>query len=799
MRYIMFKNYLKIAIRNLAKHKLFSFINIFGLALSMSVCMMVLINLKDQLSYDKFHPNADRTYRVITELTSKQGSSYRFASSPLLLANSLTNDYKFIENVVRLYAAGSDKGSIGKKELSLNGVFTEPSFFDVFGFTLKEGNEKTALSEPNSIVLSRETAEKFFGNTNALGRTISFARLGNFQVTGVLNIPKGKSHIDFESYLSLSSVPLLEKSGKLPPALDSWNSQLEAYTYVQLKEGSGKIQLSTALSQIAKTLLKTSKLQGKENVEFEAQPFNKIILGEELMNAFGKVGSLEKTLGPLLIGFIILLSACFNYTNLSIARSLNRGKEVGIRKVAGAFRYQVFYQFILESVLIAFLSLGLAWIILNLLERYAPFVGEILPSGIAVNSGIYGWFILFALFTGLLAGVLPAWVLSSFKPIEVLKNLSNIKLFGGNNFRKALIVVQFTLALVTTIFTSISSQQFSFIARADPGYDRENLLVVPTDGTDAAILSSEVQRVSGVQHVTATSATFGNNSSGHITVKLQPGADAMEANYYDVDRNFTNVMNLKILAGEGFPENTSANEKYVLLNETAIRTLNFKTPGDAVGKTVWLNDTTQVQIAGVLKDFHFQTLAVQLTPLVIRNRSDNFNFLLIKTNELNSTVVSRIENIWKKNAPQQPFKSSWLKEDQLARQGAKDTVSTLGFLAFMTITIACLGLLGMVIYNTETRRKEIGIRKVMGASVSTIISLLSKSFLKLVIIAGVIAMPIAYILGFMFTHIFANHIDIGFGSLIFSFLGLLALVLITISSQIFKVARANPVESLRTE
>jgi putative ABC transport system permease protein len=308
-----------------------------------------------------------------------------------------------------------------------------------------------------------------------------------------------------------------------------------------------------------------------------------------------------------------------------------------------------------------------------------------------------------------LQAALPAWVLSSFKPVEVLKNLSNIRLFGSNSFRKGLIIVQFTLALVTTIFTSISSQQFSFIANADPGYDRDNLLVVPTDGADPAILSAEIERVSGVQDVTATSATFGRNSSGHIPVKLQPGAQAMEANYYDVDRNFTKVMDLKILAGEGFPENTSLNEKYVLLNETAIRTLNFKSPGDAIGKTVWLSDTTQVQVAGVLKDFHFQTLAVQLTPLVIRNRPNNFNFLLVKTNEANSTVVSKIEKIWKKNASQQLFKSSWLKEEQIERQGAKDTVSTLGFLAFMTITIACLGLLrnGHLQHrNTEKRNRH---------------------------------------------------------------------------------------------
>ncbi|MDB5246099.1 MAG: hypothetical protein JWQ40_493 [Segetibacter sp.] len=797
MRFIMLKNYLKIAIRNLLRQKLFSFINIFGLALSMSVCMMVLINIKDQISYDKFHPNPGSTFRVITELTNKEGSSYRFASSPLPLANTLTTDYNFVEKSVRLYNAGGDKASIGQKELSINGVFTEPAFFDVFGFTLKQGNKRTALAEPNSIVLSKEAAEKFFGNANPVGQTIALTKFGSFQVTGVLDKPEGKSHINFEGYLSLSSVPFLERSGKLTPAIESWDSKIQAYTYLQVKEGTSKKQLNQALSRVAATLRKQQTLNGKENLVFEAQPFNKIILGEELINSFGNVGSTEKTLGPLLIAFIVLLSACFNYTNLSIARSLNRGKEVGIRKVAGAFRYQVFYQFILESVLIAFLSLGLAWVLLQLIIQYAPFSGEL---DLSFTKGIFSWFILFALFTGLLAGSLPAWVLSSFKPVDVLKNLSTIKLFGGNKFRKVLIITQFTLALVITIFTSVSSKQFSYIANADPGYDRDNLLVVPLQGADYKVLSADIGRLSGVQNITAASETFGRNSSGHIPLKMQPGAEGMEANYYDVDRNFPEVFNLKLLAGTTFPENlNTANEKYVLLNETAIKYMRYKTADDAIGKTLWLNDTTQVQIAGVLKDFHFQTLAVQLTPLVLRYRPQSFNFLLVKTDAPGTTLVSGIEKAWKTNYPRQAFKSSWLKQDQLERQGAWGTVSMLGFLAFMTITIACLGLLGMVIYNTETRRKEIGIRKVMGASVAAIISLLSKSFLKLVVIAGLIAMPIGYLLGFMFLQIFANHVSIGFGSLVFSFLGLLVLVLITISSQIFGVATANPVNSLRTE
>jgi putative ABC transport system permease protein len=383
--------------------------------------------------------------------------------------------------------------------------------------------------------------------------------------------------------------------------------------------------------------------------------------------------------------------------------------------------------------------------------------------------------------------------------VHVLKSLSTIKLFGGNSFRKVLIVIQFALALIIIIFTSISSKQFNYIANAHPGYNRDNLLVIPLQGTNPKILATEIRRLSGVQSVTASSETFGRSSSGQVPVKLEPGANLVKLDYYDVDTNFVSAMNLKIIAGQAFPNSTTNEEKFVMLNETAARILGFNRAANAIGKTILINDSTSAQIVGVLKDFHFQTLAVQLAPLILRNRPTAFNYLLARTNFADKTVVAEIKKVWKNNYPQTTFKSSWLKEDQVERQAAWGTVSMLGFLSFITITIACLGLLGMVIYNTETRRKEIGIRKVMGASVTAIISLLSKSFVKLIVISGLIALPVGYVCGFLFINVFANHITIGLDHLLLSFIGLLAIVLITISSQIYRVATANPVNSLRNE
>ncbi len=793
----MLLNYLKVAIRNLSRHKLFTFINIFGLALSMSVCMMVLISIKDQIGYDTFHPDASNTYRVITQLTSKEGNNFRFASSPLPLSPLLRKNYGFVKNIVRIYAVGAPQAIAADKTLTIKSAYTEPDFFKVFGFTLVTGDPKTALQSPGSIVLSTETAQKFFGTSSPLGKSITIEKLGTYQVTGVLGTSAGKSHIDFEAYLSFSSLPGLMNTGALPNLIDSWNPQISCYTYVNVRKQTTSHQLATALDQIAASIRKLSTFTGKENVAFEPQRLDNIILGEELSNSIGNVGSLGKTLATIVVGLVVLLSACFNYTNLSIARSLRRGKEVGIRKVAGAFRYQIFSMFIMEAMVIAFLSLALGWLLLKCIIAYAPFSGEL---DLAYQNDIISWFVLFAIFTGLLAGSLPAWVLSSFQPVQVLKNLSNVKLFGSNGFRKVLIIIQFALALFTIIFSVIASRQFQFIANADPGYVRENVLVLPLKGVSEKQLATELKRLSGIKAVAATSATFGFSTSGTASLFGTTKAQPISMDYYSVASNFFSVMGLTFVAGQTFQSTAdTAHESEVVINETAAQLLHFSIPADAVGQSVFINDSIQVRIAGVVKNFHYLTVAVPLGPLMLRNRPGDFTYLLVKTTDESSATLAAIERVWKNNYPRQAFSYSWFDKSAAERQGAWGTVSMLGFLAFMTVTIACLGLLGMVIYTTETRRKEIGIRKVMGASVAAIISLLSKSFVRLILIAGLIAMPLGAIAGFFFLQIFASHTTIGVDVFLLSFGGLLVLVLLTIGSQIFRVASANPVNSLHTE
>ncbi|TDH24204.1 FtsX-like permease family protein [Segetibacter sp. 3557_3] len=794
----MITHYFKIAIRNFRRNKLFSFINVFGLGLSMSVCLLVLLRLNHQLSYDGFHSRAKELYRINTVLTSRDGSTYRMASSAMPLAPALLQSYGIIDKAIRVQPATATTASTSQKALHIRAAYTDPGFLQVFSFPVLKGDAATALKNPNTVVLSRTYAERLFGSTNVIGSVLTLENAGNFIVTAVLAEAPSKSHLDFDAYFPIASITGAENEARAKAG--DWSNYNHTYTYVLLHPGATEDQLQKAAASISAELAKTSSLQGQENYGFMVQPFGSIVLGEELINNLGDIGSRSKTFIEILVGLVILVSACFNYTNLSIARSLKRGKEVGIRKVSGAPRTQVFYQFITESLLVSLVALAVGCFMLKLIIDYAPFSGEMIPEGFSINRTLVITFIVFACFTGLIAGVIPAWALSSFAPVDVLKNLANVKLFGGNRFRKGLIITQFTISLFTLIFTTIAARQFRYMSSADPGFDRENLAVIPLNGADPKVIATRLKTVTGVEDVSATSLTPGHSSSGRVAVSRLKGNQPLSFDYYDTDLNWLKVLRLQLTAGNSMPEVNDAHAgAFVVINEKAIEVLNFKSASEAVGQTVWLNDSSQVQIAGVVKDFHFRSLAVPISPLVLRYRPDNFKLLQVRTNLSSPQIETTLESAWKQVYPAKPFQVSWLQQDLYERASALSTVSMLYFLAFIAVTIACLGLFAMVIYNTETRTKEIGIRKVFGASVAVIVTLLSRDFLKLVFIAGLIALPLSLIGGGLFLQVFASRVTMDPVSIILCFAGLLVLVMLTISTQIIKVASANPVASLKVE
>ena len=786
----MIKNYIKITLRNLWKHKLFSFINIFGLALSLSVCMLVMIQLKDDLSYDLFHPHPKRTYRVLSDIVeNKNNRQYELASTPLPLKNDIAQHTDEVEDVVQLYPAIKEKATYDGKKLYINGAFTDSSFFKVFGFQLSAGSEQKALAVPNGIVLSETTAKRFFGNTAPLGKVLNFETLGLFQVTGVLKTPPGKSHIDFDAYASSLALPQLEKAKSLPEREHNWNTMNNSYTYVLVKKNTSEGNLDKLLHQIAQNPeLKTP--EGKIN--FTAQSLSSITPGTDgIYNEIGKGTVWAKVLTIAGVALIILLAACFNYTNLTIARALTRAKEVGIRKVAGATRFQVFTQYIIESVLIALLAFIFSCIGLM---QFDP--------GLQFDSLLFGLAVVFTLITGIAAGAFPAWILSSFKPVRVLKSISTQKLFGNLSLQKGLLIFQFSLSLLIIIFLSAYYQQFSFVNSVDPGFISKNILTIPIAG-DEEVFTNGVSGISGVENISKISEDFGMRGSGSMQVFKDKPANqqGVQCDFYFADAATIPVHGLQIISGSNFPGHEPGNkERYILINEKAVSVLGFTNAASAPGKTVWLNDSTQVTISGVVKNFYDKGAARNINPLILRNQPGAFNYMNILVNaSAKNNIVKQLSSVWKKINPHTPFEYQWLDKKIADRDDQSGAYATMGYLAFITISIATLGLLGLVIYTVETRQKEISVRKIIGANVNQLMILLSKGFLKLLVISGLIAMPIGYLLSYMFLQNFANRVSFGVGSLLLCFIFLLSIGLVTILSNTYKAATENPVKNLRME
>ena len=752
--------------------------------------MIVIFQVKDDLSYDLFHPFPSKTYRVLSDITeNKNNKKYKLASTPLPLKNELLRETDILEAAVLIYPALNGKASYGDKELQIKGAFTDPSFFKVFGFRLLLGDEKKALELPDGIVLSSETASKFFGKTNPLGKVLSFEKMGVFQVTGVLKTPPGKSHLAFDAYASSLAIAQLEKATVLPAHENNWNSMNNGYTYVLLKNNVSSRTLDQLLKQIS---LQPGLKSADGKISFISQSITRITPGsDDIYNEIGRGTVWAKLLTVAGVGFIILLAACFNYTNLTIARALTRAKEVGIRKVAGAKRYQIFLQYIIEAILIALLALVFACLGLT---QFKP--------GLHLSFQLLVSVAFFTIITGAFAGAFPAWILSAFKPVNVLKSISTQKLFGNLSLQKGLLIFQFSLSLFFIIFLSAYYRQFSFLETVDPGFYSKNILVIPYSGKDK-VFSNEISRIGGVEKIARTSESFGMRGSGSIPVFLNKpvNGQGILSDFYFTDAAIIPVHKLKLVAGSNFPANEEfIKEKFILINEKAAEVFGFKNPASAVGKTVWLNDSTEVEIKGVMKNFYHLGAARRISPFIFRNRSDAFNFLNIEVNAADQKhIVKQVSSLWNKLNPHTPFEYEWLDEKIAKREDQSEAYATMGFLAFITITIACLGLLGLVIYTVETRQKEISIRKVIGASVNQLMFLLSKGFLKLLLIAGLIAMPLGYLASFFFLQNFANKVPFGLGTLLLCFLFLLAIGLVTILLNTYKASITNPVKNLRTE
>ncbi len=803
INWIMLASYIKTSSRNIARNPLFSAINIIGLAISMSVGLLMISILSDTASYDKFHANHKNIYRLISQYQYLDDKGNNFmATSSMKAAKLIRETFSQPQQMTVLHRGFGGDMKVGEKTIPLSGFWADESFFKVFSFPLVSGNPDKILKEPFSVVLTENAAYKFFGDQDPIGKIITYNEK-QYTVTGVMQDVPQFSHMRFEMLGSLSTWEIFQKDSKSEMAWDNvWNY----WTYLQLPPDVDMKNFKANLDELSK---KEDPSVKNTHIELDLQPLDEIVTGANLGNQIGpSMGSSALWIFGAL-SFIVILSACFNYTNLSIARSLKRTREVGIRKVIGALKGHVISQFVTEAILISLGSLVFAFLLFLLLRPYflgiEPDIQKILTLELSFKVVLY--FIGLAVFVGVAAGLFPALFFSKVNAVQVLKDASSSRLFKKLTMRKVLIVFQYCISIMFITSTFIAYKQYRHFVNFDLGFSTSNILNIQLAGNKPELLKKELlelPEVKGISHsqlIMSIGNYWGTNMKYHASPNDSAGV------YYNiVDENYLALHELKLLAGKNFNvKPDSAEESEVIVNEAVLKRFNIggRDPFKAIDDIIKL-DGKDLQIIGVMKDFEYGRANNhnQQKEVVLRYSPKNVDFLNVKiqSNDLIATY-DKIEAIWKKLDSVHPLEAKFY-DDQIEQgfSGLKASIKVAGFLSFLTICIATLGLLGMVVFTTETRLKEISIRKVLGADEAGLLYLLSKGFFILLSIATLIALPITYLLfdQLLFPEL-ANHASIGIGDMLWGVMMILGIALVMIGSQTLKVARTNPAQVLKSE
>ncbi len=804
----MIRNYLMVALRNLSRNRLFSAINIAGLAVSMAVCMAIIMLVADQMTYDRHNTNRERIFRVNSRPVDNQGvprNSPDNATSPMPLRDALLNNYTGIESAVRI-RRGFGNGWMELENQDVNipvkGFWADPGIFSLFQMKFQYGEASVALAKPYSVVLTREAADKLFAEENPLGHTIKVGDLGIFTVTGILEKSSNKSHLVFEALASMSTVERLEtNSGR-----EDWMNFWDGWTYVMLEPNTTSEDAQLHLDDIYKTHIASVSNPEIYKAKFVLQSLSGITPGPFINNPIGP--SLPWVFVYFLSGLasVILLTSCFNFTNLSIARSLKRAREIGVRKVTGAARWQIFLQFISESVVMSFCALALAILILLLAKplilqlTFARVLLWDLHSGVAV----YAVFGVFAIAVGVLAGMFPAVVLSGFQPVAVLKNLTNVKVFSRMRLRKGLLVTQFTVSLVFILTVMVMYNQMQLFMTKDYGFNMENNIVVRLNSTAPEALKHEllklpgIENVSAASHVPAAGTTYGDGFKRDLAEK-----EWTSLNFFSVDEDYLKNLQVPLLTGRFFsPENGESNRRFVVINEKAVKAFHFDTPLDAVGQEIiYQSDSSRKTIIGVVSDYNHNPLFSETQPLALMYDPAQFNVLQVRYAGTHADAVNRIESAWKKVNPDLRIDRREMESEikYFYNVVFGDLVNILGVISVIAIMISCLGLLGMATYSIETRMKEISLRKVLGSSDRAVAYLLSKGYVRLLAISIIIGVPLAWFVNNFWLRFLAYRTELGPGTITLGVLVLVVLGGVTIGSQTMRAIFADPAQHLKNE
>jgi len=803
----MFKNYFKIAFRNLWRSKGFSAINIFGLAIGLAVCLLITLFVVDELSYDKYNVNADRIYRVTSDFK-VNGSVFIDRESPMPMAATMVKEYPNIEVAARLRNNG--KILVKKDNETLiedNAFYADGNLFKVFTLPMIAGDPKTALNEPHSLVVSEDIAKKYFNTLDVIGRTLHLDNTADYKITGVIKNTPAQSHIHFHFIKAMS-----ERADRNST---QWTSE-NAMTYLLARKGVTQREIDKDLREATKKYAEPELKQfihttiadldqKGDHFRFVTIPITKIHLFSEVTHELEPSGNIQYVYMSIVIAVLILLIACVNFMNLSTARSAGRSKEVGVRKVLGSNRGSLISQFLVESVVTSFIALVIAWLLgLLLLHYFNQLAGKQISLNLLANVWILPSLLLTTLVIGLLAGIYPAFFMSAFQPIQVLKG----KLSAGfkNSFlRNGLVVFQFVTVIVLIVGTLVIYSQLNYIRNKKLGYNREQVMVLQNIyslGEHSKSFKQDLLKFAGVKSVTVAGSlptTINEDTEVYGKDASMSSGQSVGLETWYVDEDYIPTLGIQVADGRNFSKDRLTDSAAVIINQAAAGLLGMREP---LNKFLYRNGH-RYQIVGVVKDFNSGSLRNKISPLVMNLGVDKRAMAIrIQTKNI-PALIAQVQALYHSadaNMAGQPFTYSFMDDDfNHLYQSEQNTGKIFMSFAFFAILIACLGLFGLVTYAAEQRTKEIGIRKVLGASVTNIVAMLSNDFLKLVGVSAVIAFPLAWWAMSKWLQGFAYRTNISWW--VFTVAALLAVVITisTVSFRAIKAALMNPVRSLKNE
>ena len=795
----MIKNYFKIAWRNLKRNQSYTLINVLGLSLGMACGILIFTLVKYHLSFDDFHRDKNRIYRIVTEFH-EDGINYS-QGVPAPLGKAFRNDYAFAEKTARVVTYGNSLISIpaskdNKKFEEENGVaFAEPEFFDIFNFPLKTGDKRSMLTELNTAVITQNLADKYFSKENPIGKIIRVSNKIDFKITGILqNIPVNTDRKQ-EIYLSYSS---LKQRSRWLASDSSWagvNSGMQFF--VRLKPNVLPADVAKVFPAFRKKYL------GKDEVNeffFNLQPLTDIHFNTDYDGYVNK-----KYLWALaLIGLFLITTACVNFINLATAQALKRAKEVGVRKVLGSLRGQLFWQFIAETALITVFALFISWC---LAELAIPYINQLFKTELSINVfqdfTLNAFLLLLSVLIVFLSGSYPGLILANFKPVTALKGKLTQHDAGGFPLRRVLVIVQFAISQILIIGTIVISAQIRYAAKADLGFRKDGIVLLNLPNSSVSkmkVLKTRLLSVAGTQNVSFCfePPASGNNNGRDIQYENRPVKEAFTVNVKDADNQYISTFDLKLIAGRNiFPSDTI---REYLVNETLVNKLHLKSPQEIIGKTVNINDK-KAQVVGVLKDFKSESFRNEIRPIAIASNPIQYNYAAVRINLNNiKPTLTALEKVWKETYPEYVYSAVFVDEKIAKFYELDNTILRLvqGF-AGIAILIGCLGLYGLVSFMAAQKTKEIGVRKVLGASLQNILWLFGKEFSRLLLIAFVIAAPLSWLVMHHWLQEFVYRISICPWIFLIAILSTFVIAGITVGFKSVKAALANPVKSLRSE